>query len=177
MELIKAALAVTAVAFLLSMPASAQELTGNPNQSTAPKSWEIVITSSGGIHGLGDGGITIQSNGEARVYDLNKSCNLQIPSETFQDLERSFNGWESNFRSTLTTDSKKISSQTASGPISVGSDMIKYSMRIKSGGVGLVDLQYFESWVKYLDRDTPESLHPVRRMSLQLRDSLLTKCK
>ena len=177
MELIKAAIIGAVFTLLFSISASAQELTSTPKQSSAPKSWEIEITSTGGFTGSGNGGIAIQSNGRATVRDLTKVCNLQIPSDTFQELERRFTDWNSSYRISTITELKKSDPQPA---IVVGTgccDLITYSLRIKFSGSDLVERQYSESWVQYLDSAAPESLKMVRRISLQLKDSLSMNCK
>src|SRR5262245_43950974 len=91
MELINAALIGPILAILLWMPG--QDLTSTPKPSPAQRSWQLLITSTGGFHGQGDGSIEISSDGVATVRNLDKTCRLQLPAESFLELERSMADW------------------------------------------------------------------------------------
>ncbi|HKX32366.1 MAG TPA: hypothetical protein VJ302_32065 [Blastocatellia bacterium] len=168
MELINAALIGPILAMLLSM--TAQDLTNTPKPPPAPasNSWQVLITSSGGFHGRGDGSISIDSDGNVTVYNLDKSCRLQLPAESFRELERSMVDWV-------------LSAELALPPAATSEiaccDLIKYSVSVKVGAPGPEEKAYSASWFQNLDGGLPQSLRTVCRTALQLRQSLLTDCQ
>lgn len=173
MNSIQSAVAIFALCLFCLIPASAQEL-APPAAPAQPDHWEIKITSTGGFHGLGDGGVSVASNGEATVSDLKKSCQVKLPEEKFQEVHQSFLAWKSEM-SSASLNRTGFEPGVSAGAVCC--DLIQYTVHITYGGPNLATQSFSESWPQFREISGLKTSEKLRQDLLELRKSFLKTCQ
>jgi hypothetical protein len=167
---LKSTFLIFALVLFFGASAKAQEST---TSASTPESWRMEITSTGGFHGLGAGGISLSSTGQASVNNLSKSCNVRLPAERFEKLNREFLDWELRMRNTPLDRSDATKSFTLPA---LCCDLIQYTFRMTSGSANPSFARFSESWPQTHVSDSLLTPKVLLAGLFELRDSLLKNC-